>query len=61
MPTYVFTCSCGETQEVWARIKDRNKKVVCKKCGKAMTRETAAPPFHLKGSGWYVTDYKDKK
>ena len=33
----------------------------CPKCGKLkLKKQLAAPNFHLKGSGWYKTDFKDK-
>ena len=36
-----------------------NKK--CPTCGKARAfkRQLSAPSFHLKGTGWYATDFRD--
>lgn len=62
MPVYSFVCpNCGLTKEISLHIQSRNKKQICKKCGERMRRKLSAPAFLLKGSGWYVTDYKDKK
>ena len=34
---------------------------LCPECGKAgLKRKVSAPRFQLKGSGWYVTDFKNK-
>lgn len=33
---------------------------VCPKCGEVLRKLQAAPAFHLKGSGWYATDYAKK-
>ena len=64
MPVYIFTCSkCGHTQEKQMRITANRKKEKCDKCG-AKTIQCLTPvAFHLKGTGWHVTDYKndDKK
>ena len=33
----------------------------CPACAKsALRKRISAPAFHLKGTGWYVTDFKDK-
>jgi predicted nucleic acid-binding Zn ribbon protein len=34
----------------------------CPKCGKAtLSKKVSAAGFQLKGSGWYVTDFRDNK
>jgi putative FmdB family regulatory protein len=32
----------------------------CPTCGSAIQKLASAPAFHLKGTGWYVTDYAKK-
>jgi len=64
MPVYVFTCNkCGHTQEKQMRITADRTKEKCDKCGSKATQCLTPVSFHLKGTGWYVTDYKnnDKK
>lgn len=33
----------------------------CEACGGDLKKLISAPAFQFKGSGWYVTDYADKK
>ena len=33
----------------------------CPDCGGKLTKVVSAPAFQFKGTGWYVTDYADKK
>jgi putative FmdB family regulatory protein len=61
MPIYEYECTkCGHQTEVWQRITDQGvtKSEHCK--GK-MRRLISQSSFHLKGTGWYVTDYASKK
>lgn len=59
MPIYEYVCSkCGHE---WDAIQKFSEKplTTCPKCAKkAAKRKISASAFHLKGSGWYVTDYK---
>lgn len=58
MPTYEYLCgSCEHNFEQVQKItEDALKK--CPKCGKdELKRLVNAAAFHLKGSGWYKTDY----
>lgn len=60
MPIYEYKCKkCGDTTEVFQNITDKplNK---CKKCGGELTKLISHSTFHLKGTGWYVTDYGNK-
>jgi len=60
MPLYEYVCeSCGYRFEVIQRFSDEPLKV-CPKCGGKAHRVISAPAIHFKGSGWYVTDYKNK-
>lgn len=66
MPIYEYVCKkCGAEFEVSQRITDAPlKRATCSACDKrvAVTKLISRSSFHLKGSGWYVTDYaKDGK
>lgn len=61
VPIYEYRCgACGFQKEYLQRISDALLKD-CPECGKsAFTKMVTAAGFQLKGSGWYVTDFKDK-
>jgi putative FmdB family regulatory protein len=57
MPLYEYLCSkCGEKFEVIQKFSD-TPLTVHEACGGSLEKLTSAPAFHLKGSGWYATDY----
>lgn len=58
MPTYEYKCfSCQHVFEVFQKISDEPVST-CPKCSaEEVKRLLSAAPFHLKGSGWYATDY----
>jgi putative FmdB family regulatory protein len=57
MPIYEYQCSkCGKTFEVIRKFSDAPL-TVHEGCGGHVERLLSAPAFHLKGSGWYATDY----
>lgn len=61
MPIYEYRCKqCGHQDSDMDSISaPRTKK--CPQCGKrAFERLISASAFHLKGGGWYATDFKDK-
>ena len=62
MPIYAYKCSsCGHTKDVLQKISAEPLKV-CPACGSAtFAKQLTAPGFQLKGSGWYVTDFRDAK
>jgi len=63
MPIYAYRCTnCGHAQDVLRRISDPPLNV-CPACGAAtFVKQVTAAGFQLKGSGWYVTDFRgDKK
>lgn len=62
MPIYEYGCSaCGHELEAWQKISDKPKRW-CPACGAPkLQRLISRTSFRLKGDGWYVTDYKDKK
>jgi putative FmdB family regulatory protein len=59
MPIYEYRCSsCGHEQEVLQKLSDLPL-TECAACGKSTLRKlVSAAGFHLKGSGWYATDFK---
>ena len=60
MPIYSYRCvSCGNKQDVLRKISDAPLEV-CPACGAATFRkQVTAAGFQLKGSGWYVSDFRD--
>ena len=63
MPIYAYRCAnCGHAQDALQRISDPVL-TVCPACGQsAYVKQVTAAGFQLKGSGWYVTDFRgDKK
>lgn len=62
MPLYDYQCqACGEVSE-FLQKKDDADKTDCPHCHEPkLKRMVSAAAFHLKGSGWYVTDFRDKK
>ena len=62
MPIYAYRCSnCGHAQDVLQRMSDPVL-TVCPACGQATyVKQVTAAGFQLKGSGWYVTDFRDGK
>ena len=61
MPLYEYECdACGERYELIRKFSDPPLEV-CPKCGQGPVRKlVSSPAFHLKGSGWYKTDYAAK-
>ena len=61
MPIYEYACKkCDGEFEISQRITDEPlKRYLCPHCGKrtAVTKLISRSSFHLKGSGWYATDY----
>jgi putative FmdB family regulatory protein len=62
MPIYDFQCtSCGYKDELMRKISASNT-MICPKCSKeTFSKMLSAPSFQLSGSGWYASDFKDKK
>jgi putative FmdB family regulatory protein len=57
MPIYEYACpDCGHTFEELMRVSDPDP--ACARCGGAVKKLMSNTSFQLKGSGWYVTDYK---
>lgn len=62
MPIYEYECkNCGYKFEQLQKMSDEPLKI-CDKCGKEqLVKLISNSSFQLKGTGWYVTDFKDKK
>ncbi|MBL0420983.1 zinc ribbon domain-containing protein [Ramlibacter sp. AW1] len=60
MPIYAYKCgSCGHAKDVLQKISDAPLSV-CPACGAdAFSKQITAAGFQLKGSGWYVTDFRN--
>ena len=60
MPIYEYECtSCGRITEAWQKFSDKPLKV-CRHCSGKLHKIMSQSTFHLKGTGWYVTDYANK-
>lgn len=59
MPIYAYKCeSCGHAKDVLQKISDQPL-TDCPACGAAtFSKQLTAAGFQLKGSGWYVTDFR---
>ena len=60
MPIYEYRCSAsGFEKDALQKMADAPL-VDCPQCGKpALVKLVSAAGFHLKGSGWYATDFKE--
>ena len=59
MPIYAYRCSsCGHAKDVLQKISDPVL-TTCPACGaESFAKQLTAAGFQLKGSGWYVTDFR---
>ncbi|WP_194711515.1 FmdB family zinc ribbon protein [Noviherbaspirillum soli] len=59
MPIYAYRCeACGFAKDVLQKMSDAPL-TQCPSCGKAeFKKQVTAAGFQLKGSGWYVTDFR---
>ena len=59
MPIYAYRCdACGHAQDVLQKMSDPVL-AVCPACGaSSYVKQVTAAGFQLKGSGWYVTDFR---
>ena len=62
MPIYAYRCEhCGHAKDVLQKVSDPVL-TVCPACGESTFRkQVTAAGFQLKGSGWYVTDFRGDK
>lgn len=60
MPIYEYECTeCGKIEEAWQKFSDRPLET-CKYCSGKLHKLISQSSFHLKGTGWYATDYANK-
>ncbi|MCG1043380.1 zinc ribbon domain-containing protein [Mycetohabitans sp. B8] len=59
MPIYAYRCgSCGFEKDVLQKLSDAPLNQ-CPECGRdTFRKQVTAAGFQLKGSGWYVTDFR---
>lgn len=59
MPIYAYRCEeCGFAKDVLQKLSDPVL-TECPECGKStFKKQLTAAGFQLKGSGWYVTDFR---
>ena len=59
MPIYAYRCSaCGHAEDVMQKM-SAEPLTECPQCHAAsFSKQLTAPGFQLKGSGWYVSDFK---
>jgi len=62
MPIYEYACTeCNHELEVLQKMNDMPLKQ-CPACGNnTLNKLISAAAFHLKGTGWYETDFKGTK
>jgi putative FmdB family regulatory protein len=60
MPIYAYRCgACGHAKDVLQKLSDPVL-TTCPSCGaETFSKQVTAAGFQLKGSGWYVTDFRD--
>ena len=59
MPLYEYECEAGHRFEKILKFSDPPIET-CPTCGKPVHKLVSSPAFHLKGTGWYITDYAKK-
>jgi putative FmdB family regulatory protein len=58
MPIYEYECAgCGKRFEIFQKISAKPL-TKCKFCEGPLSKLISSCSFHLKGTGWYATDYK---
>jgi putative FmdB family regulatory protein len=60
MPIYAYRCAaCGHAKDVLQKMSDPPL-LDCPACGQPrLEKQITAAGFQLKGSGWYVTDFRE--
>jgi putative FmdB family regulatory protein len=60
MPIYAYRCiECGFAKDVLQKMSDEPL-TICPECSKeSFKKQVTAAGFQLKGSGWYVTDFRN--
>ncbi len=58
MPLYEYYCAkCDKVFEKLQKYSDPPL-IQCDECGGKVDKQVSRSAFHLKGTGWYATDYK---
>jgi putative FmdB family regulatory protein len=61
MPIYEYQCdACGQISEEIQRFSDPPL-TTCRHCSGSLSKLISQSAFHLKGGGWYVSEYGNKK
>ena len=62
MPIYEYRCdACDTVFEEWHKHADDVMEQSCPKCHELAHRQISNTTFMLKGGGWYVTEYGNRK
>ncbi len=57
MPIYEYQCgTCGRVHEILQKMSDKPLSE-CPDCAGKLQKRISQCTFHLKGTGWYATDY----
>jgi putative FmdB family regulatory protein len=60
VPIYEYECKkCGHLKEAWQNFSEPPL-TECEVCHGKLRKLISNSTFHLKGTGWYVTDYASK-
>ena len=60
MPIYEYECTkCHRIEEVLQKFSDKPI-TKCERCSGKLQKLISQSSFHLKGTGWYVTDYANR-
>ena len=60
MPIYEYQCKkCGTIEEALQKFSDKPL-TRCRHCSGKLHKLVSRSSFHLKGTGWYVTDYANR-
>jgi len=60
MPIYEYECGdCGQIHEIMQKMSDQPLSE-CPRCSGKLQKLISHSTFHLKGSGWYATDYANR-
>jgi putative FmdB family regulatory protein len=57
MPLYEYRCSACQAMTEVIQGSNDDPLTVCESCGGELRKQVSSPAFHLKGSGWYASDY----
>lgn len=61
MPIYEYQCEqCGQVEEALQKFSEKPLSK-CRHCSGKLHKLISQSAFHLKGTGWYVTDYAGKE